>query len=44
MYQTLVEHFLQGMLIIQDARIVFANPAVVEMSGYTLEKLFADWI
>lgn len=40
-YQTLVEHFLQGMVIIQNARLVFANPAVVEMSGYTLEELLS---
>ena len=38
-YRALVEHSLQGLLVIQDFRIVFANPAFAEISGYTVEEL-----
>jgi len=38
-YRTLVDHSLQGLLIIQDMRIVFANTAFVEISGYTNKEL-----
>jgi PAS domain S-box-containing protein len=40
-YRTLVEHSLQGSLVVQDLRIVFANSAFAEMSGYTVEELLA---
>jgi PAS domain S-box-containing protein len=36
-YRTVVKHALQGLAIIQDSRIVFANQALLEMSGYSLE-------
>jgi PAS domain S-box-containing protein len=38
-YRALVEHSLQGLLVIQDFQIVFANPAFAEISGYTVEEL-----
>jgi PAS domain S-box-containing protein len=38
-YRALVEHSLQGFLVIQDFRIVFANPALAEIVGYTVEEL-----
>lgn len=38
-YRTLVEHSLQALIILQGGRIVFANPAVTTISGYTLEEL-----
>ena len=38
-YRVLVEHSLQGIVIIQDARIVFANTAFSEISGYTINEL-----
>lgn len=38
-YRTLVEHSLQALLILQNRRAVFANPAVTTMSGYSLENL-----
>ena len=37
----LVERSLQGLLILQDIRIVFANPAFAAMSGYTVDELLA---
>lgn len=40
-YQVLVEHSLQGLLIIQDSRVVFANPAIAAISGYSIEELLA---
>jgi PAS domain S-box-containing protein len=40
-YRTLVDHSLQGLVILQEGRIVFANPAIVKMTGYTLEELLA---
>jgi PAS domain S-box-containing protein len=38
-YRTLVEHSLQGLMIIQDGRIVFTNPALVDMLGYSAAEL-----
>ncbi len=37
--RTLVEHSLQGLVIFQDQRIVFANPKMAELTGYTVEEL-----
>jgi diguanylate cyclase (GGDEF)-like protein/PAS domain S-box-containing protein len=40
-YHAVVEHSLQGLYIIQDRRVVFANSAYAEMLGYTVEELLA---
>ena len=40
-YRTLVENSLQGTLVIQAGRIVFANTAITKISGYALNELYA---
>ncbi|MGD1997230.1 MAG: PAS domain S-box protein, partial [Anaerolineae bacterium] len=40
-YRTLVEQSLQGLIIVQNSRIVFANPAFAEISGYTVDELLS---
>ncbi|MFO7944540.1 MAG: PAS domain S-box protein [Anaerolineales bacterium] len=40
-YQALVEGSLQGLEIIQEEGIVFANQAMADLSGYTVEELLA---
>ena len=40
-YRVLAEKSLQGLLIIQDFRIVFANKTAAEISGYTVEELLS---
>ena len=40
-YRALVDNSLQGLVIVQDNYIVFANPAFIKMSGYTLTELLA---
>jgi two-component system, cell cycle sensor histidine kinase and response regulator CckA len=41
LYHALVEKSLQGLIIIQDLLIVFANNAFAELSGYTVEELLS---
>ncbi|NPV75548.1 MAG: diguanylate cyclase [Anaerolineae bacterium] len=38
-FQTLVENSLQELLILQDERIVYANPAAIQNSGYGQETI-----
>ncbi len=38
-YRTLVEHSLQGVIIIMDFKIHFANDAAVKIMGYSAEEL-----
>jgi len=40
-YRAMAEQSLQGLVIIQDSRVVFANTAFAEISGYTLEELLS---
>lgn len=40
-YHVLVEHSLQGLVIVQDFHIVFANTPFAEISGYTVEELLS---
>ncbi len=38
-YRLLVDHSLQGLAIFRDSRILFANQAIADMIGYTVEEL-----
>jgi len=40
-YRTLVENSLQGVTISQDMKIVFANPAIEQLTGYTIAELLS---
>src|SRR4030042_5451679 len=40
-YKTLVENSLQGIVVIQDFRIVFTNVAFSKISGYTIRELMS---
>ena len=40
-YRAVVDHSLQGLVIIQDMKIVFANQAMAEISGYGVEEILA---
>ena len=40
-YRALVEQSLQGLVVVQDSRIVFANTAFVEISGRSVEELLS---
>ena len=38
-YQELVDQSLQGLIIIQNMRVVFSNKAFADVSGYTIEEI-----
>lgn len=40
-YRALVDYSLQGVVVFQEGRAVFANPAALSLTGYTLEELLA---
>jgi two-component system cell cycle sensor histidine kinase/response regulator CckA len=40
-YRAMAEQSLQGLVIIQGSRVVFANTAFAEISGFTLEELLS---
>lgn len=41
-YHALVDHSLQGLIVIQNHKIVFANRAMAEISGYTIEEMLTS--
>jgi len=40
-YRAVVDHSLQGLVIVQDFRVLFANQAFAEISGYSVEELLS---
>jgi PAS domain S-box-containing protein len=40
-YRELVDHSLQGLIIIQEMRVVFTNQAFADISGYTIDEILA---
>jgi PAS domain S-box-containing protein len=40
-YRAVVEHSLQGVVILQGSRVMFANQALADIVGYTTEELLA---
>ena len=40
-YRTIVDHSLQGLAILQHGRVVFANQALADIMGYSVEELLA---
>ncbi len=40
-YRALVDHSLQGLVVIQDERVVFTNHAMSEISGYPVEEILS---
>ncbi len=38
-YRTIVEQSLQGIIVVKDSKIVFANNSFARMSGYTIDEL-----
>ncbi len=40
-YRTLVDQLLQGIVVLQNGRPAFANSAIAQISGYSLEELHA---
>jgi len=38
-YRVLVENSLQGLIILKDKKVIFANQVIAEMLGYTVEEL-----
>jgi PAS domain S-box-containing protein len=40
-YRAVVDHSLQGLLVLQDRQIVFANQALADLVGYTTEELLS---
>ena len=40
-HRTLVEQSLQGFVVVQDFRIVFANTAIAEITGYAIKQLLS---
>jgi len=40
-YHAIVDHSLQGLVIIQNMRVVFANEAMAKISGYAVEEMLS---
>ena len=40
-YRSLVDHSLQGLVIFQDGKAIFANQAMAEITGYAIDEMLA---
>ena len=40
-YRALVDHSIQGLVIVQDLKVVFANGAMAQICGYTVEEILS---
>ena len=40
-YRTLVKNSFQGLVIMQDEKVVFANSAIASITGYSIEELYS---
>lgn len=40
-YRELVDHSLQGLIIIQDMQVIFSNQAFADISGFTIEEILS---
>lgn len=40
-YHAIVDHSLQGLVVIQNGRLVFANRAMARISGYTIDEMLS---
>ncbi|MGE5297475.1 MAG: PAS domain S-box protein [Solirubrobacterales bacterium] len=40
-YHAIVDHSLQGLVVIQDMRVVFVNRAMTQISGYTVDEILS---
>ncbi|MEN6337889.1 MAG: PAS domain S-box protein, partial [Phycisphaerales bacterium] len=38
-YHAIVDHSLQGLLVVQNMRVVFANRAIAQITGYTFDEM-----
>ncbi len=41
-YRSLVDHSLQGLAIFQNGRVVFANQAMADITGFTVEEMLTS--
>ncbi len=39
MYRSMIEHSMVGIYIVQDMKIVYANPSLMEMFGYSADEI-----
>ncbi len=40
-YRAVIDQMQEGLIIFQDERVVFANPAIEKITGYTVEEILA---
>jgi len=43
-YHAIVDHSLQGLVVVQNMRVVFANRAMAKISGYTIDEMLSGTV